>query len=385
MTLVVSPYHITLQELPAMTASLLGSRLITYLPVPEQIDRASVRRAMGTSPRYFRLLESWRWAAPLFRAGVICSLDGPARGTPTRAGSAPHPTPTDPLLCVRHADTRLGTDARYNELRAFRHASLFSPERTYLDTVAADMLKAGPDPGVCVPIAAGLDAFAAARGFVVVRSGGAPAPRAGTPGTSLAQRAEGVLGETVLSFSMPILSAADGDSILDVRQELHQELDQLRESLNDALLEARATASTPADAINTPPADEPLASARSSSGDIVSSQAIVREAAQQYTRAFDVLAKDMLGADDQRGRRITGCTVSVVCKRMSVDAAFVSSVAALRQAGARGGPPTPQSARRGVQEPARAPTQTMLTMVITQMNVRPPRVAGARNAAQSRH
>ncbi len=378
MTLVVSPYHITLQELPAMTASLLGARLITYMPVPEQIDRAGVRRAMGTSPRYLRLLESWRWAAPLFRAGVMSSLDAPARSVPSS-----HLPATDPLLSVRHAETRLGTDSRFSELRAFRHASLFSPERTYLDTVASDMLKAGPDPGVCVPIAAGLDAFAATRGFVVVRSGGAPAPRAGTPGTSLAQRAEGVLGETVLSFSMPVLSAADGHSILDVREELRQELDQLRESLQDALLEARAASASPSQRTDPLSADGSPASAQPQAGDVVSSQALVREAAQQYTRAFDVLAKDMLGADDQRGRRITGCTVSVVCKRMSVDAAFVSSVAAMRQAGARGGPPTPQSGRRSPAEPGRPPTPTMLTMVITQMNVRPPRAA-ARATTQAR-
>lgn len=377
MKLVVSPYHITLQELPALAASLLGSRLVTYLPVPGDIDRANVRRVMGTSPRYLRLLESWRWAAPLFRAGVLSSLDAPA---PTAHAS---PEGADPLVSVRRADARLRDDARFGELKSFHHASLFEPERTYLDAVSSDMLKAGPDPGVSVPIAAGLDAFAASRDFVAMRSGGAVAPRAGSTGPSLAQRVESVLGESLLSFSMPVLSAADGSVILDVREELHQELEQLREALRAAIREVSHEGHAPREvrsAAQTTPAGLPA-----------SSQAEVREAASHYARAFDILLRNMLGTDEGRGRRITGCTVSVVCKRMSVDAAFVSSVAALRQAGSRG-----SIARRGLtaqpidsDAPARLTPRTtgrLLTFVISQMNSRAGRAApaGAARAGPAR-
>jgi len=373
--LVVSPYHVTLQELPVMAAVLLGSRLVTYLPVPEGIDRASVRRVMGTSPRYLRLLESWRWAAPLFRAGVMSSLDASPGGAQVSAPGA------DPLVSVRRADERLRDDARFGELKSFHHASLFAPERAYLDKVSSDMLKAGPDPGVSVPIVAGLDAFAASRSFVSVRSGGAVTPRAGSAGPSLAQRAESVLGESLLSFSMPILSAADGGVILDVREELHQELEQIRDALSEAIREAANESRGPRDDASTEP---------STAGGLPASvQTEVREAAAQYARAFEVIARDMLGADDGRGRRITGTTVSVVCKRMSVDAAFVSSVAALRQAGSRGAPP-----RRGamgmagndgaLSRPATRPLGGLLTFVISPMNSRSGHAGATGDSRRSR-
>lgn len=75
MDLALSPYDLTLLDPAALAACLLGERVATFLPVPAAgLDREQVATALATSPRYARLLESWRWSVPLWREGVISSL-----------------------------------------------------------------------------------------------------------------------------------------------------------------------------------------------------------------------------------------------------------------------------------------------------------------------
>lgn len=72
--LVLSPYLLTSRDPAALAAMLLGDHVTTILPVPAgSLDRGSVRAAMRRSPQFARLLESWRWIAPTFEAGVAGS------------------------------------------------------------------------------------------------------------------------------------------------------------------------------------------------------------------------------------------------------------------------------------------------------------------------
>ena len=79
MHVAVSPYHLTTREPPAMAALLLAGAVITMVPAPPSarrgltVDRDAARGAAGEAPGYADLLESWRWAAELFRERVAVS------------------------------------------------------------------------------------------------------------------------------------------------------------------------------------------------------------------------------------------------------------------------------------------------------------------------
>lgn len=321
MKLLVSPYHLTSREAPMMAAALLARQLYTFMPVPEQLGPSDVQLAMRRSPRYMRMLESWRWAVPLFMSGLAHTLDEPGPPAGLR---------TDAAADVRAAAERMSTDPSYGEIRTFLHDDLFANERAYLDTISQDVLKGGPDPGVSIPVAAGLDAFAAAHSMLVMRAG---APAASGPGASLAQRVEGVLGTVLFSFAMPILTEASANMLLDVRDELSQELATLRAALTDALAVSRVEAHHQATRASAGPKAAGGANAVNAAAD----SAELRRVAGEYARAFEVVTRDLIGHDDDSGRRVTAGTVSVIGKRLSVESAIVSSVAALRQARARGG------------------------------------------------
>lgn len=294
MNAIVSPYHLTTRELPALAAVLLASRVYTLLPTPEETDRASVRRAMTQHPAYLRLLESWRWATPLFRERVIESLC---------AGD-------DPAQSVADALDVLTKRAAYQEIAGFVDVTPFAQRGRMLDVCSTDMLKGGPDPGVSIPLAGALDWFAAEHGLMVARAG--VAARAAVVGgnamsASLALRAEAALGESLVSFMVPVVSSASAIEILEIRHELEAELDELRGAIDDAV----ATAG-------------PAATKR------------VRAAAKAFAAAFASEIADMIGHDDTMGKRLMATECSVVLRRLPGDAAFVSSIAAIRQAKSRG-------------------------------------------------
>ena len=57
-----------------MAALVLADRVVTLVPQPAAgVSRADVRAAVRNSPRYLRLMESWRWSSPLWNCGLISS------------------------------------------------------------------------------------------------------------------------------------------------------------------------------------------------------------------------------------------------------------------------------------------------------------------------
>lgn len=289
MILTVSPYHLTTREPAAMAALLLADRVVTFLPVPQgDITKAAVRRALHTCPRYLRLLESWRWSAALWSSGIINStLNG-----------------HDALASVRDADTRVASHDAWAPLRRFRHTDLFAAEQQHLEALSADMLKGGPDPGVCMPVAAGLDEFAAEHQLIAVRAAGTPAGLRGSAGPSLAQRAEALLGQHIFSVAIPTLLSAGGKAILRAREMLEPELHPLREAMTLTLTES----------------------------DAATIQARVRTAARALTDAFAAVRAELEGKDDEWGRRVTAGTVRIDARKLPRDAALRASLAAINTA-----------------------------------------------------
>ena len=203
----VSPYHLTTREPPAMAALLLGARVFTVMPgvMGAAGSRDSVRSTAKHSARYAALLDSWSWSMPLWRAGVIDSA---------HAGD-------DAAADLEAVWDKIAADDRYISLRPFMHLRLESDRRQLIEAVAADVLKGGPNPAVCVPLAAGLDRFAARHRLVVARA----AP------TSVAQRAEALLGEPLVTTVVPLLQQATAEQMLDARRLLATPLTAWRAAL----------------------------------------------------------------------------------------------------------------------------------------------------------
>jgi hypothetical protein len=295
MLIVVSPYHLTTREPAAMASLLLAEGVVTMLPAPHDAhDRTRVEQTAAALPNYLRFMESWRWTLPLWREGVIGSaIEG-----------------EQPASEVRRAYRRIASEPDFATLRALMKQELFENEDTYLDAVSRDVLRAGPDPGITVPVAAGLDAFAAKFGAGVARS--EPA--------SVVQRAEARLGQRVLGVAIPVLLQASARKVLLARRALRESLDPLRSAM----------------------ADIPVAS-----GDALrDAVGQVNLAAREYSAAFNDVREELLAPDEDDEDddiRVVEGTASITGLLLPADAALRASLSALRAL-------TPA----GIAEPSRA-------------------------------
>jgi hypothetical protein len=214
----VSPYHLTTREAPAMVASLVCDSAVTFLPSPQSADGSSGSRvdlesftdALSRSPRYRALLDSWAWCSGLWDASVFSA---------TRDGY-------DPADHVVSACERLIADPALEPLRSLAQHELFDSVEMFLDLVSRDILRAGPNPGVSIPVAHGLDEFAFEQGMVVIR----PEP------ASLVQRLESRRSRRIGAVSLPIVQQGDGRCVMEARDALCEPLDALRDAIEDALV-----------------------------------------------------------------------------------------------------------------------------------------------------
>lgn len=183
-------------------------------------------------------------------------------------------------------------------LQALMHAGLEPGSGEGLDLTAADLLKGGADPGISLPLCAGLDAFALRCGAVVVRRGaGAVVGPTGTRHHSATQAAERQLGESLASIAIPILLDADAQRILAARAATGTP----RRALGAAILRV----------LNADPARRPAAVAS------------LRSAATTFAEAIEFFA----ATDPSRAN--TGW-VRLVLRRLPADATLMGAVAAAR-------------------------------------------------------
>lgn len=277
MRIVVSPYHLTTREAPAMAALQLASHVVTMLPTPSAgTSRRAVQGAVTAAPRYLDLIESWRWAAPLWDEGVIGS---------THEGF-------DAAEDVRHAFDRIATDDRYAPLRPLMKPRVFEDDRDYLQAVASDVLRGGPDPAITVPVAAGLDRFAARHGLAVARA---------TP-TSVTQRVEARWSDRLGAVAIPLLVQCGAERILMLRDALAMELDLLREAL-----------------------ERP--------GGTGHAAGQLARAARAYSAAFDARAPELTAVVDPDEPRAVVATVAITVVNLPPQAVLDSSVEAVRVIG----------------------------------------------------
>jgi len=271
----LSPYHLTTREPAAMAALLLAERVVTMMPTPfGGAARSHVERAVARSPRYLDLMESWRWSVPLWNAGVIAGgIDGEDAGAEVRA------------VCARLRD-----DDRFAPLWLLMREGVFEDELSYLDSIARDLLRSGPDPAISIPLAAAMDRMAALHGMVVMRS---------SP-TSVAQRAEQRLAETLFAFAMPMLMQASAGRILEAREALGDSMERLGGVVREA----------------------------SSGG---GSRLDVADAARDAAHAFESVRSDLSRpCDDEDDLHVIVGTASVTAVSMPVDSVLESSMVALR-------------------------------------------------------
>jgi hypothetical protein len=316
LVIAVSPYHLATREPAAMAALVLATRVVTLLPHPHAgVSRQAVFAAIEHSPRYLRLLESWRWSSPLWRAGVVSAEIG---GEP--AGSDLDQVYHD--IRADHALADLRPLTREAEVLRSDNAARF------LDHMSADLLKGGPDPGYSIPLNAALERFSARHRLILAR--GAV--------SSMAQRAEARLGSKVFSLGLPMLVRAGAERLLALREDLEDVLRPLRRAIADLL------------------SDEPPAAAADR----------LTAAAAAYTREFAAWADaGFASGDDESGKRVVAGYIGLTAMLMPPDAVLRSSGAAMRSlagTAARARMPAPFTT---TQEPAR------FTLIIREMNVRP--------------
>ena len=301
----LSPYHLTTREPAAMLALALARRVVTMIPTPTDdaggLAGFSATQVAKAVPSYRKFVESWAWSTPLWDENV---LQASHRGQ----------TAVDDMWAVTE---HIEQEANLLTLRHFLKHGGFADPASYLHAVAADLLKGGPDPGISLPVVAGLDRFATRMGLVVVRS----RPQ------SLAQQAELRLAQSLCSFAVPLFMQASAERMLHYREVLKRELAGLREVM----------ATIAKDAID-PRGDGPMVLGEQLA-ELHEASAVLQE---QYAALRDELCED---SEDDDVRLVEGF-VSISAVRLPWDAALTSSVQAFAAAGNATVPVAP--ARDGV-------------------------------------
>jgi hypothetical protein len=283
MVIAVSPYHLTTREVPAMAALLLARRVVTMLPVP--VDESgglagfSAMQTAARIPTYRKFVESWSWTTPFWKREVLTIAHAAQNCTDDMWAAAQHIEEEPACAALRHF---------------LKHHDYPDPA-AYLSAIAADLLKGGPDPGISLPVVAGLDRFATRHALAVARS--RPA--------SLAQQAESRMGEVVTTIAVPILLQATAERVMHFREVLGAELDALRNAMERVMEQGRPSGPSAADAAR-------LESAAHALADAVQAR-------------HDELLMD---ARDDEVRVIEG-VATVTLTRLPWDAAIASSIKAM--------------------------------------------------------
>ncbi len=272
-----------------MAALLLGNPVVTLLPSPTgDVDHDRLRTAVKAAPRYMKFMESWGWSRELWEAGVITSL---------HEGQ-------DATSDVRNAWSRIVSDENLSTLRPFMREDLFEDEHHYLDAIAYDVLRGGPDPAICVPVNAGLDRFAAMHGLVVARS----APR------SIAQKAEIELATRGFALVLPVFLQASGQRVLLARDLLADVLGDLRDAISMEFVSLSSQW-------------KQLARTRQSKP--LKPSARLVDAVTAYTQAFEDLRPELTERSKDDDSRLVVGTVTLEAILLPADAVLASSAAAV--------------------------------------------------------
>lgn len=315
MLVAVSPYHLTTREAPAMAALLLAERVLTMLPAPAGSESARGAHAAGARiPAYLAFMSTWAWTAPLWQAGVIASeLEGQTA-----------------VEDMQEVSGRVDRDEQLAPLRRFMHSELYEDERAYLSAVAADLLKGGPDPGINVPVAAGLDRFATRHQIMVARA----------QPTSVVQVAEARMGERLGAVAVPVLLQSEAGRVLHARDVLGDVLGPLWDAFNEV----------------------------AAGGDA----AILTDAAAAYAGAYEDRQAEIIEGGGDDDVRIVEGTVTISVMRMPADVVLRSSLAAVEGMTRRQArPAAPEPGLPALYDPMAG--RSFTTLLIKPLGAGPPR------------
>jgi hypothetical protein len=183
---------------------------------------------------------------------------------------------------VRKELDRIAADPRCKPLRPLMNARMLGEDEEYLEAIAQDVLRGGVDPGVSVPVALGLDRFAAAQGLSVFRA----APK------SIVQQTELKLAQPIAAFSMPLLTQCTSERLIEARDLLETELADMREAICKS------------DAV------------------------VLRAAAHAFGQAFELERAGLMRSDDPDDPPVMSVLASVTITLMPSDASLRASNAA---------------------------------------------------------
>jgi hypothetical protein len=294
---------------------MLADRAVTIVPEPaEGHGREDIREAVERVPRLLRLLESWRWSGPLWRAGLMAGQ--------TEADRA--------FACIVAQNAAISSDASLGPLGGAALSAFVPGDEAdrWLDSFCSDLLRGGPDPRLTTAATAALDSFAARHGLASVRGST----------DSLAQRAELRLMRRAASVAIPVMSRAAGGRVLELRRELKDELAELRSAIIGIW---SAVAGAP--------------------GEVEELDAAAAAYSSAFERWFASVARD-----DENAERTMRDFVSISIGTLPADAALVCARAAIRTT-ARVSGRSAESATVVRGEPA----SQLRTLIVRPMNVRP--------------
>lgn len=221
MRLTVSPYDLTHRAPGALAALLLADAAATIVPLARPWTAGDPETAAEESPSFARLLETWRWTAPLWRAGIL----GPTDAVGHMGASL-----------VEAAARAIADATALPALARVAGGSAAIPDRArFVETLCMDIVRGGRNPALSVPVAAALERFAADAGWPLVLC----------PTGSVVGGIEQKLATPFIGINLPAPVAAGGEIILILRDRLASELDSVRSALAEALTAARTGA--PAD------------------------------------------------------------------------------------------------------------------------------------------
>jgi hypothetical protein len=291
MIVALSPYHLTSREPAALTALLLAQRAVTVVPPPLDLAQAGSATidpiAAGRRvPAFADFVRSWHWSERLWKQGVLHAQHNRQSAT------------EDVLRVCEH----LRSEQSFLPLRHFvKDEESFDNREMYLHAVATDVLKGGPDPGISLPVYAGLDRFAARHGLVVARS----RPQ------SLAQQAEARMGRTLFTIAVPGFLQASAPRLLHAREVLASEL----ADLGQVIAPIARRASDPRFEHDSLVGSDDMSELHNASGSL----------AQAWEEKREEL---LMGASDDEVRVIEG-TITIAATLLPWDVALTSSVRAL--------------------------------------------------------
>lgn len=205
MILCLSPYHLTTREAAAMAALLLGESVITAVPTPDAGRSSESLDAAARAPRYRELMDVWSWSLPLWHAGILSS---------SYAGM-------DPMHDVRACRDSIVAVPQLTPFHDLLPGRADAEPEAALGRFARDILTGGPDPSLSLPVAMGLDRFAARFGLMTLRSQAA----------SIAARAEHDSIRTIARAVLPVLVRCGARRLIAARAELEEVLGSLRDAI----------------------------------------------------------------------------------------------------------------------------------------------------------